>query len=243
MNNNNNFYIPTLQELDSYNDSNQEINMPSNNQSCNNNNDNNNICNSEIVNNNLPVDCGNITNNLIPNESDELQYFLDNSCGIYTILFPLDIHNLSTPIASSLTFKKSTLTIHIEQSVVIEYHKVLASSPPVLTCNSNHRTFKISSENCALEIEIKGNILYDIGTPTNSDNTNSYQYKSLVFNGCLELVPYKSPDPCNPSMYQKFISSVDNMGTLLINYTYANKTFNIIEIIVDIGVIFARPFF
>ena len=179
----------------------------------------------------------------MPNASDELQYFLDNSCGTYTILFPLYIYNLLTPLVStSSKFTKSTLTISIDQSVVMEYHQLTSvSAGPVFTCNDNHRTYNVSSENCALELEIKGDVLYNLGT-SDVSNTNSVLYKNVVFNNCLELLPYKSPDPCNPYIYQKFISNVDNTGTLYINYAYENKTFQITQISIDTAIISARPF-
>ena len=285
MNNNNNkknFYIPTLQELDSYHNSNQEMNMscnnqpynqpcnqpsnqpcnqpcnqpsnqpcnqpsnqPSNqigNQSCNNDNDNNNyVCNSEIFNNNLQVECDTLSNNIMPNASDELQYFLDNSCGMYIVLFPLYVFNLITEIVSSSTFSKSTLSISVDQSFIVEYHQIITVGSKVLTSNTNNRTFNVSSEKCALELEIKGDVLYNLGT-TATENTNRVLSKNLVFNSCLELLPYKSPDPCNPYIYQKFIRSVDNTGTLYINYTYTNKAFQILQIIIDVAVINPRPF-
>lgn len=270
-NNNKNFYIPTLQELDSYHNSNQQMNMPCNNQpsnqssnqssnqpcnqpinqtcnqignqSCNNNNDNNNyVCNSEVFNNNLQVECDTLSNNIMPNASDELQYFLDNSCGMYIVLFPLYVYSLVTKIVASSTFTKSTLSISMDQSFIVEYHQISkAPGITVLTSNTNHRTFNVSSEKCAIELEIKGDVLYNLGT-SNTDNTNRIKYKNLVFNSCLELLPYKSPESCSPYIYQKFIRSVDNTGTLYINYTYSNKAFQITQIIIDVAVINPRPF-
>ncbi len=208
------FYVPHIHELEN---------------SCNNDGDKK--CN-DFQNHN----CENITNCSNASNYPINRKFLEQCCGQYTISFPLLTFDLTHINLFTHGIIKGNLEFIFGNDNNVVYDKLYSdklTGKKTLSCNLRNRVFKISAEECNLNLHVKGNIIYEQKKSPNDETVFNPILKTIVFNTTISLLPIEPIDSRSPQIYQILIPTIDNTGCGLINYTYVNRLFNVTNIAVN----------